>query len=144
MAIWGYDLARPWRKGSVASPKGAVRVDDGWLPSVPDEILEVQSPRDAEVVNEVNVDARPGIHWVPYVPVTFVCCLVRAVYGGGLWRVIALKALVLDTEEVGDPVRPLCHWELSEGGGVFLGLCDGRLVEVQEVDGGLGGRGPGL
>ena len=25
-----------------------------------------------------------------------------------------------------------------------LGVCDGRVVEVEEVDGGLGGGGPGL
>ena len=45
---------------------------------------------------------------------------------------------------MGNPLRPLCHQELLEGGCGVLGVCDGRSVEVEEVDGGLGGGGPGL
>ena len=43
-----------------------------------------------------------------------------------------------------NPPRPLCHRELLEGGCGVLGVCDGRVVEVEEVDGGLAGGGPGL
>ena len=50
----------------------------------------------------------------------------------------------MEAEEVGDPPRPLCHRELLEGGCGVLGVCDGRVVEVEEVDGSLGGRGPAL
>ena len=80
---------------------------------------------------------------VPLVQFSFECFLVRGIFGGGLWRV-ALKALLLESEIVGDPVHPLCHPEFLEGGGGVLGLCDGRVVEVEEVDGGLGGGQPGF
>ena len=52
--------------------------------------------------------------------------------------------MFLEGEEMGKPPRPLCHWELLEGGCGVLGVCDGRVVEVDDVDGGLGGGGPGL
>ena len=45
---------------------------------------------------------------------------------------------------MGNPLRPLCHRELLEGGGGVLGVRDGRVVAVGEVDGGLGGGRPGL
>ena len=45
---------------------------------------------------------------------------------------------------MGNPARPLCHRELLEGGCGVPGVCDGRVVEVEEVGGGLGGGGPGL
>ena len=45
---------------------------------------------------------------------------------------------------VTDPVCTLCHREFLEGGGGILGVCDGRMVVVEAVDSGLGGRGPGL
>ena len=59
-------------------------------------------------------------------------------------RVVALKTLLLEGEKVGNQVRPLCHRELLEGGPGFLGVCDGQVVEVEEVDGSLDGRHPGL
>ena len=34
--------------------------------------------------------------------------------------------------------------EILKGGSGVLGVCDGQMVEVEEVDDGLGGRGPGL
>ena len=77
-------------------------------------------------------------------PVAFVRFLVRGIYGGGFWWVVALQALFLKGKEVGNPPRPLCHRELLEGDCGVLGVCDGRVVEVEEVDGGLGGGGPGL
>ena len=77
-------------------------------------------------------------------PVAFVCSPIRGIYGGGFWRVVALKALLLEGEKLGDPVRTLCHRELMVGGGCVLGLCDGRMVEVEEVDGSRGRRGRGL
>ena len=77
-------------------------------------------------------------------PVAFACFLVCGINGGGLRRVVALKALLLESEKLGDPVRPRCHRELLEGGSGALGVCDGWVIEVEEVDGGLGGRGPGL
>ena len=43
-----------------------------------------------------------------------------------------------------DPVRPLCHRELLEGGGGVLGVFDGWVSDVEEVDGSLGGCRPGL
>ena len=47
-------------------------------------------------------------------------------------------------EEVGNPTWPLSHRDLPEGGCGILGVCDGWVVEVEEVDGCLGGGGPGL
>ena len=41
------------------------------------------------------MDARMGIQGGPLVPVAFVCPLVWGMYGGGFWRVVALKALLL-------------------------------------------------
>ena len=38
-------------------------------------------------------------------PVAFVCFLVRGIYGGGRWSIVTLKALLLEGEKVGDPVR---------------------------------------
>ena len=55
-----------------------------------------------------------------------------------------MKVLLLEGEKVGDPVRFLFHWELPGGGGGVLGVCDSRVVEVEEVDGSLGGHGPRL
>ena len=49
--------------------------------------------------------------------VAFVRSLVRGICWGGFWRVVALKALLLEGEKVGDPVHSLCHQELLEGGG---------------------------
>ena len=92
----------------------------------------------------MDVDARPGIQGGPLVPVAFVCFLVWAIYGGGFWRVVALGALLLESEGLGNPVGPLCNWELLAGSKGVLGVCDGRVVEVQEVDCGLGGCEPGL
>ena len=40
--------------------EGDVSVDDVELPSVPDDFVDHQSPRDAEVVDEADADARPG------------------------------------------------------------------------------------
>ena len=77
-------------------------------------------------------------------PVAFVCFLVRIICRGRFRRVIALKSLLLEAEEVGDPVCPLCHQELLQGSGGVLGVCDGPVVEVEEVDGGLEGQRPGL
>ena len=77
-------------------------------------------------------------------PVPFVRFPVRGIYGGGFWGVVALWALFLEGEELGNPPRPLCHRELLEGGRGVLGVCDGRVVEVEEVDGGLGGGGAAL
>ena len=76
--------------------------------------------------------------------VAFVCFLVRGIYGGGIWRVLALRALLLEGEKVGYPVRSLCHREILEGGGGVLAVCDGRMVGVEKVDGSLSGRGLGL
>ena len=50
----------------------------------------------------------------------------------------------MEGEEVGNPLRSLCHRELLEGGCGVLGVCDGGMVEVEEVDGGLVGGGLGL
>ena len=77
-------------------------------------------------------------------PVAFVRSMVQGIYGAGFWRVVALKALLLDGEKVWDPVGSLCHRELLEGVGGVLGVCDGQMVQVEEVDGSLGGRGQGL
>ena len=77
-------------------------------------------------------------------PVAFVRFLVRGIYGGGFWGVVALWDLFLEGEEVGNPPRPPCHRELLEGGCGVLRVCDGRVVEVEEVDGGLGRGGPEL
>ena len=77
-------------------------------------------------------------------PVALVRFLVRGIYGGGFWRVVALEAFFLEGEKVGDLLLPLCHPELLEGGCGVLGVCDGRVVEFEEVDGSLGGRRPGL
>ena len=92
----------------------------------------------------MDVDAGSGIQGGPLVLVAFLRFLVRGVYGGGFWRVVALYALFLEGEEVGDPLCPLCHQELVEGGCGVLGVCDGRVVVFEEVDDSLGGRGPGL
>ena len=81
---------------------------------------------------------------VPFVHLSFECFLVRGIFGVGLWEVVALKALLLEGERDRDPVHPLCHPEFPEGGGGVLGVCDGRVVEVEEVDGGLGGGRPGF
>ena len=76
--------------------------------------------------------------------VAFVCFPVRGIYGGGFRRLVALKALLLESEKVRDPVRPLCHRDLLVGGRGVFEVCDGLMVVVEDVDGGLGGRGPGL
>ena len=55
-----------------------------------------------------------------------------------------MQAFLLEGEKVGDPVRSLCHPEFLEGGSGLCGVCDGRLVEVEEVDRRLRGRRPGL
>ena len=44
--------------------KGDVGVDDVKLPSVPDDLVNAQSPWDAEVVDEVDVDAGWGVEGV--------------------------------------------------------------------------------
>ena len=77
-------------------------------------------------------------------PVALVRFLVRIICRGGFRRVIALKSLLLEGEEVGDPVRPRCHQELLQGCGGVLGVCDGWVIEDEEVDGGLGRHRPGL
>ena len=59
-------------------------------------------------------------------------------------RAVTLKGLLLECEKVGDDVHPLCYQDLSEGGGGVLGVCDGLVVEFQEVAGGLSGRRPGV
>ena len=41
--------------------EGDVGVDDVELPSVPDDLVDRQSPWHAEVVDELDVDASPGI-----------------------------------------------------------------------------------
>ena len=92
----------------------------------------------------MDVDAGSGLQGGALLPVAFVHFLVRGIYGGGFWGVIALYALFLDGEGVGNPLRPLCHRELLEGGRGVPGVHDGRVVEVEEVDGGLDGGGPGL
>ena len=137
-------LGQGLEEGFHRAADGDVVVDDVELPSVHNGLVDAQSPWDAEVVDGVDVDAGPGIQGAPLVPVAFVHSLVRGIYGGGFWRVVALKALLLEGEKVEDPVRPLCHRELMEGGGGVLGVCDGRVVEVEEVDVSLDGRGPGL
>ena len=63
--------------------------------------------------------------------VAFVRFLVRGIYGGGFWGVVALEALFLEGEEVGNPTRLPCHRELLEGGCGVLGVCDGRVVEFE-------------
>ena len=121
-----------------------MRVDDIYLPSVPDDFVDAQSAWDAEVVDKVYVHARPAIQGGPLLPVAYVCFLVRGIYRGAYKRVVALKALHLESEDLGDPVRPVCHREFLESGGVVLGVCDRWVVEVEEFDGGFGGREPGL
>ena len=49
--------------------EGDVTVDEVELPSVPDDFVDAQPPWDAQVVGEVKVDARLGIHGGPLVPV---------------------------------------------------------------------------
>ena len=96
------------------------------------------------MVVEVDMNARPGIQGVPLMPVAFVCFLALGIYGGGLRLVLALKGLVLESEEVGDPICTLHHGESLEGGGGVLGVCDGWVVEVEEDNCGFRGRWPGL
>ena len=57
--------------------------------------------------------------------------LARGIYGGGFRKVVALKALLLEAEKVGDPVRPLCHLQLLEGGGGVFVVCDGWVFGVK-------------
>ena len=64
-------------------------------------------------------------------PVAFVCFMVRGIYEGAFRGVVALKALLLESERVGAPVRNLCHRYFLEGGGGVLGVCDDWLVEVK-------------
>ena len=45
---------------------------------------------------------------------------------------------------MGNTLRPLCHREHLGGACGILAVCDGRVVEVEEVDSGLGGRGLGM
>ena len=42
------------------------------------------------MVDEVDVDAGSGVQGGPLVPVAFVRFLVRGIYGGGFWGVVAL------------------------------------------------------
>ena len=121
-----------------------MRVDDIFLPPVPDNFVDAQSAWDSEVVDKVYVHARPAIQGGPLLPVAFVCFLVRGIYRGAYKRVVALKALLLESEDFGDPVRPVCHHQFLKGDGVVLGVCDGWVVEVEEFDSGFGGREPGL
>ena len=80
--------------------------------------------------------ASSGIQEGPLVPVAFVCFPVRDIYGGGFWGVILMRAFLLESEEVGDPVRTLCHLDFFEA--VGLGLRD-----LLTGGGRLGGRGWG-
>ena len=137
-------LGQRLEKGFCCVAKGDMSVDDIELPSVPDDLTDTQPPWDAEVLDEVDMDASLGIQGGPLVPVAFVCPLVQGIYGGGVRGVVALKALLLEGEKVGNPVRPPCHPELLEGDGGVLGVFDGRVVEIEEVDGSLGWRRPGL
>ena len=73
----------------------------------------------------MDVNAEPGIQGGLLVPVAFVCFLVRGIHGGGFEGVVALKALIPEREEVGYPVRTLCHRDLLECGVSVLGICDG-------------------
>ena len=78
------------KEGFRGVAEGDVGVDYGELPSVPDDLVDVYPPWDAEVVDEVDVDAGSGVHGGPLVPVVFVRLLVRGIYGGALWGVVAL------------------------------------------------------
>ena len=80
----------------------------------------------------------------PCVLVRRVCFLVRGVYGGRLRGIVALKVFCLEGEGVGNPLCALRHRKFLEGGCRVLRVCDGWVVEVEEVDGRLCGCGPGL
>ena len=43
---------------------------------------------------------------------------------GAFRQVVALKAFLLESEELGDAVRTLCHQDVLEGGNSLLGACD--------------------
>ena len=96
------------------------------------------------MVDEVDVDACPGIQGGPHIPGSFLCFLVPGTYGGWLWGFVALEGLLLKDEDVQNPGCTLHHREFLEGGRGVLGVCQGWVVEVQEVDGGLCGCAPGL
>ena len=68
--------------------------------------------------------------------------MVWGIHVGGFWEAVALEGPFLDREEVWDPVVILQHRELLEGVECVIGVCDGLVVEVHEVDGGFRGRGP--
>ena len=82
MAIWQYASAKAWRKGSVASPKRM------WV------LMTLSCPAsrrlpgrsaslDADVVDEVDVDARLGVQEGPLMSVAFFCPLAGAYMGVG-------------------------------------------------------------
>ena len=54
----------------------------GWPPFGGGSEMVVQPPWDAEVVDEVDVDARLGIQGGPLVRMGFVCPLVQDIHGG--------------------------------------------------------------
>ena len=58
-------LGQGLEEGFCCVAEGDVGVDDVELPSVPDDFVDAQSPRDGEVVAEVDVDARPSIRGSP-------------------------------------------------------------------------------
>ena len=75
--------------------------------------------------------ACPGIQGLPLVPVSFLCFLIRGIFGDGLRGGVTL----LEHEEVGDPV--CTHQEFLQGSGGVHRVFDAWLAEVKEVDGGL-------
>ena len=83
-------LGQGLEEGLCRVAEGDVGVDDVELPSVPDDLLDTKCPWDAELADEVGVDAGPGIYGGTLSPVAFVRSLVRGIYGGGFWRVVAL------------------------------------------------------
>ena len=80
-------------------------------------------------------------------PVAFVCFLVWGIYGGWLWRVVALKALLLQGEKVGNQSVPCAigsSWRAAVASleYVIAGWLRSRRLTVASVGAswGCGGR----
>ena len=54
-------LGQDLEEGFCCVAEGDVGADDVELPSLPDDSVDAQSPRDGEVVDELDVDARPAV-----------------------------------------------------------------------------------
>ena len=90
------------------------------------------------------MDTGSGVQGRPLVPVAFVRFLVRGIWGGGFWGSLRCRPCSWKARRRGTQPGPCAIGSSWRAVAASLRVCDGRSVEVEEVDGGLGAGGPGL